>query len=167
MYRKLAEPPTPSKPWPRSALAPRVVVVGTLTRFWIVDAAVGELDVDGVLPAHVFRTADEPELTALAALAFDLRLERVRDVLERWAGAHPEAELLVVADSLWVSAAACAAVGLDRDAIRARAATVDWPGDDDERPALVGLDLDWRPRFGSKDRPRYPGGPGSAPAGRA
>jgi hypothetical protein len=142
-----------------------------MTRFWIVDVSLGEVGAGEPLetPTDAGRTlsiASHVELEQLASLPQTERLARVRAALDRWAAQHPETELWLHADGAFVAAAAAAAVGLEHEGVRARAATIDWPGDGAERPALVGLDLDWRPPFAAKGRPKFPGGPGTAPSGR-
>lgn len=129
--------------------------MATVTRLWILSGSVGEHGA-GALPAEV-------------ELAARVRAEpsgSVGEALAAWARAHPGAQVAVEADAEFVAAAARLALGLESPGVRARSAAVDWPLAEGERPQLVGLDLDWAPPFQPAGRPRFPGGPGTAPSGR-
>lgn len=102
--------------------------------------------------------------------------------LARWLDAlaqrHPGGELVVVGDADLAPAGAALALGVERRALAAGSAALDWPceGTDLERagaadgsargaPQLIGVDLDWVPPLAGV-RPRFPGGPGVAGTAR-
>lgn len=108
------------------------------------------------------------------------------EALARWldalAARHPGGELVAVGDADLAPACVALVLGVERRAVAAASAALDWPveGTELERaapparaqaralrgtPQLVGVDLDWVPPL-ARAQPRFPGGPGVAGTAR-
>jgi hypothetical protein len=112
------------------------------------------------------RSAPEPRAEFEARLA---------TALARLAASAPGAQLAVVTGAPIVRTILQLTLGLPPSSANSlrpphqRACAVDWPASSDPRarPALIGIALDWTPPPAAPQRAKFPGGPGSAPSGRA
>jgi hypothetical protein len=113
-----------------------------------------------------------PRSITEARAAFEARLAADLTLI---AASAPGAQIALVANASLVRAVLQLTLGLppsSASALRApyrSASAVDWPATSDahHRQALLGIDLDWTPPPPSSQRAKFPGGPGSAPSGRA
>ena len=157
--------------------------MAAIARLWFVRAE--SADAAGVLPravelaGAVAGPGSEAAVRALGAargvaVHLDPQLEdpeRALVALGGWARRFAGRQCAVVGAAWLVERAVGEALGVGEGAAFALrdggCAAIDWPLEEGAPAALVGFDLDWCPTFLPEGRPKFPGGPGVAPSGRA